>query len=542
MAANWQSHQDDAYVTLYDAAWGKQWPRVEKKMLRSEVLSTTGATDTANDVDDDSSPDDITYVCFKDIRRLRDAIRPTTTFPPVLVSLAEYEAFVEHFTAIERKVPIRERMGAVVIGQAGIGKTCFLLYLLLHRLERKLPTAIQFDADSYIIFDEQGVQVNRSRSRDDRRLRECCALVDSNADVGQPCSAFLSVARRIVQATSPKREAWKEWSKQWERAFEYVMDPPSAMEIAAIAKERGYHPSLAYSYAVKWGPSVRTVLTLCAPGNDDEEERLDDRAAIAARAVCADRFRIQHAADLCDDAHSTLLFVRPSRRNNGTLNRLMADVFVPTDYLTSILVKYAARLTKIERLKLFETFSTHDYTRTPAGSSLERDMHRRLSVYTKAALAPPTFFQDGTEMQVQPSSRLLSGVLSSLQTVTASDDFYWFPAWDCADFPGVDGVLGDRDGNLFALQVAAEDDGESYRSPVQGLAKLWKELREDVRAGRKWHVVFFSDERDTAAALVQQYTGLVNDELEYGGRVHGVWGCALARLGRGIRISNSPEL
>ena len=113
-----------------------------------------------------------------------------------------------------------------------LGKTTFLYYVLLLRLGLKLPTAVQLGTRKYIIFDESGAVVRPINARDSR-LKKCWALTDSNAQVTQPCEVFMSVARLVVQITSPKPERWKEWTKQMYGEW-VVVDPPSVSEIAAI--------------------------------------------------------------------------------------------------------------------------------------------------------------------------------------------------------------------------------------------------------------------------------------------------------------------
>lgn len=120
----------------------------------------------------------------------------------------------------------------VLIPIAYSGKTTFLLYVLLRRLESKLPTAVQLDNEKYFIFDEQGATVCPIDA-EDLRLNECWALADSNQHAIQPCSAFLINAKFVIQTTSPKPERWKGWVKQ-NRGTWIVMDPPSVPEIAAI--------------------------------------------------------------------------------------------------------------------------------------------------------------------------------------------------------------------------------------------------------------------------------------------------------------------
>lgn len=113
------------------------------------------------------------------------------------------------------------------------GKTTFLIYLLLHRLEKMRPTAIQFGTAHYFIFDKHGAVIRPLDYKDDR-LRACWALSDSNAsNVAGPCEAFLGGALRVIQTTPPKPERWKEWIKQKEGSA-VVMDLPNVMEIAAV--------------------------------------------------------------------------------------------------------------------------------------------------------------------------------------------------------------------------------------------------------------------------------------------------------------------
>jgi len=115
-----------------------------------------------------------------------------------------------------------------------LGKSTFLLYLLLHRLENRLPTAVQFGAKYYFIFDEQGAIVH-SLSDEDERLKKCWALTDSNNYVAQPCAAF-QIAKRVILASPPEPERWRKWIKQAGRwGYCIISDLPSVPEIAAIA-------------------------------------------------------------------------------------------------------------------------------------------------------------------------------------------------------------------------------------------------------------------------------------------------------------------
>ncbi|KAI0753426.1 hypothetical protein C8Q80DRAFT_1152126 [Daedaleopsis nitida] len=559
--------KDDMCI-LYQAAWGKKWPRKTRILLKSEISDV-------NDEDVDSILDEFPYTCFEDMALLKKSIKPASIFPPVLVSLKEYKLLMN---ILAKKGENGRSFGAVVVGQSGIGKTTFLLYLLLDRLEQKLPTAIQFRPDHYVIFNGQGVTVNKA-TYTDPQLDQCWALADSNSVVTQPCLGFLCQARCIIQATSPNKTRWKSWSTQNWKVRQYIMDLPSAMEIAAIAKETAFAPSRAYFYVGKWGPSIRTVLALCESSDDDDEgtppnestnlvddptapsdestdlvddadppsdestdlvgdadpssdestdatvssdestdlvddasvsseedegaaTSLVDEAKQAAVKVCAAPALISAAQQMepasLNGAHSILLFVRPLRGNNGELNRRRAQVFIPTDYLNGIVEENTIKLTNHERLKLFEAFSSHSYTRPAAGWIHECAMHRHLCTGSNTI----ELFRGNKSKTVQTTTRLLFGVLSSLKTVTALDDFYWAP--NQTNFPGVD-------------------------APKEGLKVLWEKFLGPIRKARKWHVVFICDSTDTARVLVKKYNKLKGMELGSGGKLCGVWGCVIAQ-------------
>ena len=113
-----------------------------------------------------------------------------------------------------------------------LGKSAFLFYLLLHRLERGLPTAVQLNAKGYFIFDEQGAMFYLLDTHG-LGLDACWALADSNEFVDQPCEPFITRAKFTIQMSSPKPERWKEWTKQ-RYGVCFIMDLPTVPEIAAI--------------------------------------------------------------------------------------------------------------------------------------------------------------------------------------------------------------------------------------------------------------------------------------------------------------------
>ncbi|KAH9024592.1 hypothetical protein EDB84DRAFT_1506460, partial [Lactarius hengduanensis] len=103
----------------------------------------------------------------------------------------------------------RQCGGVVVTGQPGIGKTCFLYYILLRRLSEGRPVALE-QPKFFILFHEGGVY-RYSLNADTRYLPDgTWALSDSNDEAPQPCTTFRSASKLrtawLIQTTSPSGE------------------------------------------------------------------------------------------------------------------------------------------------------------------------------------------------------------------------------------------------------------------------------------------------------------------------------------------------
>jgi hypothetical protein len=107
------------------------------------------------------------------------------------------------------------------------GKTIFLFYLLFRRLSAGLPTALQVFDDRFFLFTETGASEHGLLAKNALHLPNgTWALADSSEFIEKPCSAFLAAPLKnvwVIQATSPKRSRWREWSKQRDAKM-YVMD------------------------------------------------------------------------------------------------------------------------------------------------------------------------------------------------------------------------------------------------------------------------------------------------------------------------------
>ncbi|KAH9035027.1 hypothetical protein EDB85DRAFT_951016 [Lactarius pseudohatsudake] len=155
--------------------------------------------------------------------------------------------------------------GVVVTGQPGIGKTCFLYYLLLRLLSARETVAFQVNKN-FILFQDSGVRIFGTTSIYAQRIPDgTWALTDSHDGFEKPCPAFLSTSRRVwVVQTTPNPNSSKRWQKE-RTAHEYWMDVFPLNELNALGTILDLNfKSLCDNYNL-WGPSTRICILLTDP-------------------------------------------------------------------------------------------------------------------------------------------------------------------------------------------------------------------------------------------------------------------------------------
>ncbi|KZP31710.1 hypothetical protein FIBSPDRAFT_925558 [Athelia psychrophila] len=152
--------------------------------------------------------------------------------------------------------------GVAILGNPGIGKTCFLWYALRCRLRDKLPTLFTMDSDPSIYFSANGASDEATSAA--RREEKIWSLFDLGAALHAP-DAMLWTNVFGVQTTSPQETRYKGWLKLAEGQT-WTMNPWSWHEIVMglglqpnlAVIDRFDHDLLASAFA-KYGPIPRNV-------------------------------------------------------------------------------------------------------------------------------------------------------------------------------------------------------------------------------------------------------------------------------------------
>ncbi|KAF9242008.1 hypothetical protein BU15DRAFT_44449 [Melanogaster broomeanus] len=397
--------------------------------------------------------------------------------------------------------------GAVVIGQPGIGKTFFLIYALVERLRKELPTAFQFDPDVYLLFTENGVTSHPTN--DDEPLAlwdEIWALSDSNDMTINPAGAFRSLNIRVIQATSPDAKRWKEWRKQY-KARVYIMDNWTREELSGLATVSGLGIERMVHLANEWGPSPRQLLEI---GNDEEMEHSFQRHINASASdFVSNAGQVISSLSLLDfplgkTGPSSLIFIRPRRDGPERVFRMECEVYVPTTtilhFITRALLKQDAHI----RLQFFSATGSHASMRSAAGYVFEQWVHTR---FISGDNVNCTWLNaDPSNSDSLPPTLATTPQLISTNTELRSHPppFYWRPV--SSNFPGIDGLLCCRD-DVYAIQCTIS---EKHRSPLKGLRTFQKIIGK--RRGLSWRVLFVGESKSQATAAAKAHITLTEGE------------------------------
>ncbi|KAI9446795.1 hypothetical protein H4582DRAFT_2070118 [Lactarius indigo] len=264
----------------------------------------------------------------------------------------EYEAAWENF---HNDVAKASHCGGVVVtGQLGIGKSCFLYYLLFCLLSKKKPVALQ-RFNYFFVFQEDGVSRYPFTTDPHHLPRGTWALSDSN---NLPCPTFLEAASWgtawIIQTASPLEQGWKKWKTQ-RSADIFVMDYFTIEEMTVLGMVLGLNTSDLRRNYERWGPSARTCLRLSRYiTTEDEYEKTVEGAA---KHFVNDPDAIELDFNMTTTRITHILFsVRPKEKEETGRRIQIADL--ASDRIKTIISDAATHARAQKRINFYDTIST----------------------------------------------------------------------------------------------------------------------------------------------------------------------------------------
>lgn len=110
-----------------------------------------------------------------------------------------------------------------------IGKTLFLFYVLVRRLQERKTVALQINRQQFALFDERGVCLHSSIC--DYVPEGAWALSDQTGE--HELCAFTYPFAHVIRTGYPAAHGWKGWVKRLS-ARQYIMDVWSLQEFRTL--------------------------------------------------------------------------------------------------------------------------------------------------------------------------------------------------------------------------------------------------------------------------------------------------------------------
>ncbi|PCH39137.1 hypothetical protein WOLCODRAFT_167816 [Wolfiporia cocos MD-104 SS10] len=273
--------------------------------------------------------------------------------------------------------------GAIVIGSPGIGKSVFLIYVLVLRLLAGLTTILQLNSKELYVFSDEGVFIVTIPIPTQSHLHlhipdgTWCLIASNQRLAGVPVDVIelsSSCDGFILQAVSPRAERvdWTKkeagrvpryWMARWslgelivgrDLQFRYSKHPhlkPSETQLATFADLYGTSARKAYAYAVD---------------PDDYKKQLYGKIKSLNRTKVTELVNKLIAEVMDDEIFHDILVAVPLR------NRKDFDLQIATEHLWRTALDHLGHTEKHAADMLYRLFVRDSRTMASAGYLLER--------------------------------------------------------------------------------------------------------------------------------------------------------------------------
>ncbi|KAI0250344.1 hypothetical protein BJV78DRAFT_1283292 [Lactifluus subvellereus] len=419
------------------------------------------------------------------------------------------EEYAFAFDKLETRSADSEKRGGgvVVLGQPGIGKTCFLFYALFRRLCAKKPTAFHA-SKHFVVFKDTGVTVHDAAEEEYNVLpAETWALTDSNEYNKGPCTTFLCASAWgrawIVQATSPAGDRWYQWSKEYHAGL-FVMQCPTPEELIALCTIFGLDLDRFREQIKLWGHSARTCVTLTR-----DPLQISSRIDLATRAAQKfvekpDSFIDESQTRLHTDSH-VLLTIRP---RDPQRNSVVGDI--ETSFLRNLVDTAIKELDAAKQVNFFHTISKHPSLGASVGYVFEKFVYAWFFAPPKLEELPCTPRSPGLlrplhTIPVCKEVMVFSGMSTFESASKHKTPFCWLPTSQV--FPVTDAIICTNT-HIITIQSTVSSHHDLN---VEQFKKIQAAFLKSFQHNRQWCHVFITNEEDKAKALREQvFRGLPN--------------------------------
>ncbi|TPX34301.1 hypothetical protein SmJEL517_g03034 [Synchytrium microbalum] len=433
---------------------------------------------------------------------------------PKLLVNKEYCLLHEFLKRISAEGTVKLGMTSrAIVGNPGIGKSIFLLYILIERLLDGLPTALQTSLSCYHYFDHSGVIMNAStRSCPSDIGNPTWGLVDSNQEVVNPCVGLIGNSQLlVVQATSPKVERYSEWTKQANALIYYMNN--WTWEEAAFYGSEVLHLDMNRIWEAwnDWNPCPRYCFSIAK-----SEALMQSYQRSVVKGIGVNR-------------QDLIPLVRSGRSPNAEETSkliLLSGVEARTaeywslgriDFKVEIIGKQVIRMisdemetrSDVDRTSFYNILRSTSGEATVRGTMLEARMHHLMS--TQGPPLNATCLTDRSELLVAPTEKVVRFMKADLSAMLKDKESGYF--WPIASNASFDGFIWDRKTSIIILLQATV----SAVHPIKqsGLEELLKAFRD---AGLRtpeypWPLVFCTPNDAPEIQTTQQVQGVWNTRV-----------------------------
>ncbi|PBL03038.1 hypothetical protein ARMGADRAFT_1069607 [Armillaria gallica] len=287
--------------------------------------------------------------------------------------------------------------GVVVTGQPGIGKSIFLLYVLLHLLQDRRDFILHLDAETYAVCKDGPFTAEPSHFYSPKILVPAgtWALIDSQPSQKEPPPFWLTRHCSILPifTTSPDKQRYDNWMKS-RSAVTFVMDPWSDEEMALSAHLLDPDPDLRNRYLdllpeaiVICGPVIWDIHTVLLSNSPDIiTKRIDNALTTSGSKQLANLF--MNSDTYSEESHSLILMKQQLTSVPLSGDNVLLD-------FRSLYVAWKAwnrfwRLENDEAMKYFSLFGKHGALSIAGGWLFENIAHRHMCkiIPTDSSLLP----------------------------------------------------------------------------------------------------------------------------------------------------------